>query len=117
MARILIVDDDHDVATTLQDILVEEGFHCRVAHSCHQAITALSDFQPTIVLTDLLLRGEESTELIEHIQRNCPPNDPIIILMTASPKRAETIQYKIGVLSKPFAIERLIEVLGGYIEN
>ncbi|MBB3224948.1 response regulator [Pseudoduganella umbonata] len=51
--RILIVDDIHDAADLLSDVLVARGFNARPAYDGVQALAAVENFQPDIVFLDL----------------------------------------------------------------
>lgn len=65
--RILIADDDRDSALTLSLLLRQEGHDVRSVHSGREAMKAVRDFDPDVVLLDIampLLSGWEVARMI-----------------------------------------------------
>jgi CheY-like chemotaxis protein len=69
--RVLIVDDNHDSAELLAQLLGREGHETRVAHEPQQAIAIAASFQPNIAFLDIGLPGMDGYELL-HILRARP---------------------------------------------
>lgn len=55
--RILIVEDNHDAARTLQELLQFEGHEVEVAHNGLEGVVAARSFLPQVVLCDIGLPG------------------------------------------------------------
>ena len=51
--RVLVVDDQADVAEMITRMLVQAGHDCRVAYSGHEAITRAASFHPHVALLDI----------------------------------------------------------------
>lgn len=78
---ILVVDDDQNLATTLQEFLEHEGYPVQVALSGPEALALLDrDPQITIALVDLMMPGMDGLALAEQIHRRNA--DLAIIIMT-----------------------------------
>ena len=56
---ILIVDDERDICTLIAGILEDEGHVARRAHSSAEAIEAVRQRRPTLVIHDVWLQGSE----------------------------------------------------------
>ena len=63
MTRVLIVDDDRDIARLLSLILRREGMHVQTASSGSEALVALEGFSPEAVVTDLNMAHLDGLEL------------------------------------------------------
>jgi len=76
--HVLIVDDDVDLADTVSDILKIEGYKTRVAHSGDEALSAVKDQLPALVLLDIRMGGKSGIETLKAIKEI---NGEIIVLM------------------------------------
>ena len=86
--RILIVDDDHDTTLTLTALLQEEGYDVKGVHSGAQALTALRDFVPDVMISDLAMPGMSGWQLARHVRRMQPSNRPLLIAISGAYTKA-----------------------------
>ena len=61
--RVVVVDDDHDVAEVLAEILKGNGYEVRVAHDGLVALAVIEDYRPHCVVLDVNLPGLDGGEL------------------------------------------------------
>ncbi len=54
---ILVVDDEHRVATTTEAILQLHGYTTRAVFSAQEALAVLPDFDPALVISDVVMPG------------------------------------------------------------
>lgn len=80
MARILIVDDDQAIRDMLCQMLEREGYTTDSAVNGNDAITKFNEFQPHLVVTDIIMPEKEGLELIQIFQRK----DPFIKIIAIS---------------------------------
>jgi two-component system phosphate regulon response regulator PhoB len=107
--RVLIVEDEQDVANLVADVLSLEGFEARVASGETAMTTALS-FQPSVVLLDLMMPVVDGFEVARQLAGHADTRALPIIVMTAM-HDAESRAAEIGTphwLAKPFDIGELI---------
>ncbi len=78
MTRVLIVEDEPDLADPLAYLLRREGYEVEVAEDGAVALTAFRDRGADIVLLDLMLPGMPGTEVCR--QMRLTSNVPIIML-------------------------------------
>jgi DNA-binding NtrC family response regulator len=81
MTKVLIVDDEPGQRGILSKILEAEGYELLEASSVPEALRAIEESTPAIVLTDLKMPGRGGLELIEVVSRR--PSPPEIIVITA----------------------------------
>ncbi len=105
VASVLVVDDDPSLRLLCRVNLELEGFEVSEAASIAEAEAALAD-RPNVVLLDVHLGGEESTELIDRIHAAGIP----VAVVTGSVDVSEYRGRADAVLSKPFAPGALVEI-------
>ena len=57
--RVLVVEDNHEVAESLRSLLCECGFQVAVAHNGEEGMKAARNLEPHVVLCDIDLPGED----------------------------------------------------------
>jgi two-component system, OmpR family, response regulator AdeR len=78
--RILIVEDDADIAEVLEAYARKAGYDVAVARDGVSAITLAQRMRPALVLLDQMLPGRSGTEVLDALRRTV---DPAIIFVTA----------------------------------
>lgn len=97
MARILVVEDDHDLNNAYCIILRHEGHEVVEAYDGKEALAKLKDFKPDLVLLDLLMPVMGGLEFLEQWDAPKKHKDVKILIFTNmenSPEVAEA--YKLG---------------------
>ena len=113
--RILIVDDNQELALTLQFMLEDEGYEVRSAKDGQDGYWAYLEFKPDLVITDIQMPGENGLELMEHI-RTLNPRVRTIYMSGdlnsyLSPLEEEKKRYPVSLLEKPFSKVELMGLL------
>lgn len=62
--KILIVDDDENIANLVSLYLTKECFDTRIEHDGNSALVAFRDYKPDLVLLDLMLPGIDGYEVV-----------------------------------------------------
>ena len=70
--RILVVDDERPITSTLAAILGYQGYETAIAHSGEQAIQVASSFRPDFVVSDVVMGGMNGVEAALEILRILP---------------------------------------------
>ncbi|MCX9083893.1 MAG: response regulator [Candidatus Methanoperedens sp.] len=102
--KVLVVEDESIVALEIQDRLIGFGYSSMIASSGEEAIKKAIEFQPDIILMDIMLRGGmDGIEAAGRIKRSL---DIPIVYLTAYSDEATIERAKItqpfGYLIKPF---------------
>jgi DNA-binding NtrC family response regulator len=71
-ARLLVVDDDNDLRTTLPMILAGIGYHVRSAEDGFSALAEIRIEVPDILISDLNMPGMSGFELLSVVRRRFP---------------------------------------------
>jgi two-component system alkaline phosphatase synthesis response regulator PhoP len=112
--RILIVEDDPDIAESLRYNLKREGFHVDVAESGEKGYRLALDPRstPSLIVLDLMLPGMSGTELCRRLRKE-PATEkmPIIILTAKASEGDKIIGLEFGAddyMTKPFSVKELL---------
>lgn len=118
LGRLLIVDDEVELANALRDSLTSQGYETVVCTSGEEAVEALKESNFDLLLTDLMMPGMDGIELL----RTALEVDPYLvgILMTGQGTVQTAVEaMKIGALDyvlKPFNWEVLLPILARAME-
>ncbi len=117
---ILIVDDERDICTLIAGILEDEGHTARRAHNSTEAIDAVRQRRPALVILDVWLQGSEldGLQLLEVIRREEPPV-PVVMISGHGTIDTAVSAIKTGAydfIEKPFKADRLLLVVDRAIE-
>lgn len=68
MARILVVDDEEDMANVIRLVLESDGHEIRVELAPEMAVEAAKEFAPELVLTDLVMPGMDGHQVFRALR-------------------------------------------------
>ncbi|MCC6476320.1 response regulator [bacterium] len=112
-AKVLVIDDDVDISTVLAAALETLGCVVTTENSALRAEQTCRQFQPDLVLIDLMMPGHSGLELIPLLHRIA--KDAVICAMTGL-SDPNTMQESMNrgasnVLLKPYSLEDLIQLV------
>ena len=113
MPKVLIVDDDPDVRTLMNVLMKGQGYDVATAFNKEDALSKLEDFQPSVILLDVLLSGSDGRELCRELKGNEEMKNVPVIMVSAHPGAAENISSygADDFVSKPIDTASLLEKL------
>src|SRR4051794_29003903 len=112
--RILIVEDDHSIARLVQLELEHRHLKVRCAHDGPSGLEATAEFQPAVVILDIMLPGMNGVGVLKELRRQ-GNKVPIIMLTARDPSADKVHSLDVGAddfLTKPFDTEELVARLG-----
>jgi DNA-binding response OmpR family regulator len=68
--KILIVDDEPSITVPLKFLMEQNQFAVRVVHTGEEALAAVDDFQPDLVLLDVMLPAVDGFQVCQNIKEN-----------------------------------------------
>lgn len=109
---ILVVDDEEDIRDLVAGVLQDDGYESRTAASSDEALAAIADRRPSLVLLDVWLRGSklDGLDLLDEIKRRDPSLPVIIISGHGNLDTAVTAVRRgaVDFIEKPFEAEHLL---------
>jgi two-component system, OmpR family, phosphate regulon response regulator PhoB len=120
-ARILVVEDERDIAALVAYHLTKEGYRVRTAEGGHEALEAISAERPDLVVLDLMLPGFSGYEVLAEIRRQPELTEVPIIVLTARREESDRIKgLELGAddyLTKPFSPRELVLRVGAVLRR
>jgi DNA-binding response OmpR family regulator len=110
MARLLVIDDDVALATTLVRGLSYEGFDVDVAHTGPAGLARVRDQTPDLVILDVMLPAIDGFEVLRRL-RTAHPTLPVLMLTARDHPDDQVRGLDHGAddyVVKPFAIDVLV---------
>ena len=107
--KILIVDDDENIAELISLYLTKECFETKIVYDGESALDALPSFKPNLILLDLMLPGIDGYQVCREIRKN--NNTPIIMLSAKGETFDKVLGLELGAddyMIKPFETKELV---------
>jgi len=115
MKKVLIVDDDKDVVTSLKAILSSKGYDVYEAYSGKEGLDAFKTNNPDIVLLDLMMEQVDTGITVCKQIRNISDKVKIYMLSAVGDEAASTINVAEagfnGAISKPISPDELLRLM------
>lgn len=113
--RILVVDDERNIADTLAMVFKIKGHESMAVYSAESAVDVIETFEPDIVLTDVIMGKMTGVDLAIYLSRARP--DCKVVLFSGQAATANLLAeaqrkgHQFRLLSKPLHPEKLLEDL------
>lgn len=115
--KILIIDDEHDLAKMMAICLKSHGFQTEIACDGQTGLLKVKSFQPDLILLDIVMPQMDGKIFCQYLHADADPKVreiPIIImtaLLSLGQKKVEMMKGDYSVLIKPFKEEILIRTI------
>ncbi len=112
--RVLLVDDDHDILTSMQAAFEPTGAVIETASNGNKAVELAEKNHPDLVILDMMLPGRSGFLVLEKIKARKPRNaTPFVIMITGNQgARHKMYAESLGVseyFTKPVKMDRLVQ--------
>ena len=107
--NILVVDDEQQITRVLKTTLSSQGYGVRTAGDGEEALVAMQDWPPDLVITDLRMPNLGGIELCRQIRAKS--RIPIIVLSVKGEERTKVDALDAGAddyVTKPFSVNELL---------
>ena len=119
--RILIIEDEPQIVRALELLMEREGFEVRSASDGIEALHAIEDATPDLILLDLMMPRMDGFELCQRIRSNPAWKDMIIIILTAKGRDIEREKgMALGAdhyVTKPFSTREVVKLIKSALEH
>ncbi|HKX45000.1 MAG TPA: PAS domain S-box protein [Burkholderiaceae bacterium] len=117
ISRVLVVDDNHDAADSLVQVLAAMGHQARAAYDADDALQAAREFEPRVVLLDIKMPGASGYAVLQRLRQQQSPGQFLYIAaLTGLSQIADPQRHAIALgfqahLIKPVSMARLRQLL------
>ncbi len=107
--RILVIDDEPQITRVLRAALMAQAFDVRTANDPVEGLEVLRDWQPDLVITDLMMPGMSGVEVCRAVRSK--GSTPVLVLSVRDHERAKVEALDAGAddyVTKPFSTQELL---------
>ncbi|MBQ9333439.1 MAG: response regulator transcription factor [Lachnospiraceae bacterium] len=107
--KILIVDDDENIAELISLYMTKECFETMMVHDGESALSAIDTFEPDLMLLDIMLPGMDGYQVCREVRNHM--NLPIIMLSAKGEVFDKVLGLELGAddyIEKPFDSKELV---------
>ncbi|MCI5700498.1 MAG: response regulator transcription factor [Lachnospiraceae bacterium] len=107
--KILIVDDDNNIAELISLYLTKECFETKIVNDGEEALRVIKTFSPNLILLDLMLPGIDGYQVCREVRQKS--NTPIIMLSAKGEIFDKVLGLELGAddyIIKPFDSKELV---------
>jgi two-component system nitrogen regulation response regulator NtrX len=119
--RILIVDDEPGIRSSLSEILADEGYFAEAVDSGEACLEILQRKAFQCVLLDIWLPGIDGLATLERIERIDPMRRPVVVVISGHGKIETAVRAtKLGAfdfLEKPLSLEKVVLTVRNALAN
>lgn len=112
MEKILIVEDDKDIAELVCYNLQKESYSVTIADKGNQALQLCKDKSFDLIILDLMLPDLSGTEICKWLKKNSTTKDIPIMMLTAKGEEVDkVVGFELGAddyMTKPFSVRELL---------
>ena len=119
--EILIVDDEPSIVVPIQFLMEQQGYSVVIAENGHDALDMIYQYNPDLILLDIMLPGIDGYEVCEIVRLNPKLRGIKIIFLTAKGREVEIAKgLALGAdayITKPFSNAELVAKVKMVLEN
>ncbi|MFZ0303703.1 MAG: sigma-54 dependent transcriptional regulator [Terracidiphilus sp.] len=120
MDHVLVVDDETEIRSSLEEILREEGYGVATAATAAEAVVLLEDAPYDVVLLDIWLPDRDGLDVLADLRRLPMETRPEVVIISGHGTIESAVKAtKLGAydfLEKPLSLERTLIVLKNAVE-
>lgn len=108
--KVLVVDDEEDIADLIRIHLEEDGFLVELCHNGMEVLGKIEKNQPQAIVLDLMLPGVNGTELCKRIKEKYS-HIPIVMVTAKTTETDVVVGLELGAddyIRKPFSVRELV---------
>lgn len=119
-SKILVVDDEPDIRTLVQEILEDEGFEVDVAGDAESARQRVGDATPDLVLLDIWMPDEDGITLLKEWKEERQASFPVIMMSGHGSVETAVEATRLGAydfIEKPLSLAKLLLTIKHALER
>jgi two-component system, OmpR family, phosphate regulon response regulator PhoB len=119
--RVLVVEDERDIAALVAYHLTREGYRVRTAETGQEALESIHADRPDLVILDLMLPGRSGYEVMTELRGHAETRDVPVVVLSARRDEADRVKgLELGAddyITKPFSPRELVLRVGAVLRR
>jgi DNA-binding response OmpR family regulator len=119
--RVLIAEDEESIVASLEFLMKRAGYETCVARDGPSALARIADFEPDLVLLDIMLPGRSGFEVCERIRGSPALAATRVVMLTARGSQGDEARGMAAgadaYVTKPFATQDLVSRVRALLED
>jgi len=118
--RVLVVDDDPEIAESLRYALAGQGYEVLIARDGNQGLALAETEKPDLAILDLMMPRRSGFLVLEKLRENETAPPSVIVITANEGERHQDYAELLGVdeyIRKPFPMPRLSECVKNLLEK
>ena len=111
--KVLIVDDEKNIITSLEFLMTKAGYQVQVAHNGEDGLQKIAQFQPDLILLDAMMPKLNGFDVCRQVRQNSNWQHIKIIMLTARGREVDINKgLSLGAdtyVTKPFSTRELMD--------
>ncbi len=119
--KILIVDDEPNILLSLEFIVQKAGFTVKTATDGQEAIDAINEWIPDLVLLDVNMPKLDGFEVCQMVREDTTKDTTKIVMLTAKGRQVEREKgLALGAddyITKPFSNQEVVDKINAFMQS
>lgn len=120
-ATVLIADDEPNILISLEFLLKREGYDVKLARDGQEAIDAIVELHPDLVLLDVMMPRKTGFDVCQEVRAHEAVKDTRILMLTAKGRDTDVAKgLALGAnayMTKPFSTKELVDKVRELLET
>lgn len=111
MNKVLVVDDEFDLTSTIKAILEQRGYQTATCSNGREAIECIRSERPDLVLVDVMIPLGNGYEVVDRVRKTPDvARTPVVLMNVVPPPDARPVTWQ-AFLKKPLSVSSLLETV------
>ena len=119
--NVLVVDDEPNIVISIKFLMKQKGYEVRTASNGEEALQALNEKVPDLILLDVMMPKPDGYEVCQKIRATAKWKDIPVIMLTAKGREVEREKgFAMGAddyITKPFSTQELVAKVQAILEG
>lgn len=119
--KVLIVDDEPNIVTSLEYLMTKGGYEVEVACNGEEGLARVETFMPDLVILDVMMPRRSGYEVCQKMRERAEWRHIKIVMLSAKGREAEVSKgLSLGAdayVTKPFSNRELVATVAGLLDE
>ncbi len=113
--RILIIEDEENIQSLVEEVLSEEGYDVVVAEHGAAALALLDKWTPDVILLDMWMPIMDGWQFAQAYRQTSSAHAPIVVMSAVLDAGDQPVEIEAdSFLAKPLDLDELLDIVGQY---